>query len=58
MVAPLRPPGPGGVGSIVLPAGAIGEWRHVLTGQTTDLDRVVDVEDALGPLDIGLLERA
>jgi len=48
---------PGGVGSMVLPDGALGEWRDVLDHEVRELERVVPFEQVIGPLGVGLLER-
>jgi len=47
----------GGVGSLVLPDGAAGEWRDVLDGEVRELGRVAQFEQVIGPLGVGLLER-
>ena len=47
----------GGVGSLVLPDGAAGEWRDVLDGEVRELGRVAQFERVIGPLGVGLLER-
>ncbi len=57
VVVPLRPPARGGVASLALPPGAPGAWRQVLGGKTTELERVVVLEDVVGPLGVGFLER-
>ncbi len=54
VVVPLRP---GGLGSLVLPDGATGEWRDVLDDEVRELERVVQFEQVIGPLGVGLLER-
>lgn len=51
------PVGPMTVGSLVLPEGGRGEWRELLAGEDTELGRVVQFEDVLSPLGVGLLER-
>ena len=48
---------PGGVGSLVLPDGAAGEWRDVLDDELRELERVVQFDQVIGPLGVGLLER-
>jgi (1->4)-alpha-D-glucan 1-alpha-D-glucosylmutase len=49
---------PGGLRSLVLPDGAAGEWRDVLDDEVRELERVVQLEQVIGPLGVGLLERA
>jgi (1->4)-alpha-D-glucan 1-alpha-D-glucosylmutase len=47
----------GGAGSLVLPGDAAGEWRDVLDDEVRELKRVVQFEQVIGPLGVGLLER-
>jgi (1->4)-alpha-D-glucan 1-alpha-D-glucosylmutase len=54
VVVRLRPEG---LGSLVLPDGAAGEWRDVLADELYELKRVVQFEQVIGPLGVGLLER-
>jgi (1->4)-alpha-D-glucan 1-alpha-D-glucosylmutase len=55
VVVPVRPDG---ITSLVLPDCAAGEWRDVLAGEVCELERVVQLEQVIGPLGVGLLERA
>jgi (1->4)-alpha-D-glucan 1-alpha-D-glucosylmutase len=48
---------PGGTGSLVLPDDAAGCWRDVLYDEVRELERVVQFEQVIGPLGVGLLER-
>ncbi len=54
VVVPLRP---GDLGSLALPDGAAGEWRDVLDDELRELEHVVQLEQVIGPLGVGLLER-
>ena len=55
VVVPLRPDG---IRSLVLPDCAAGEWRDALAGGVCELERVVQLEQVIAPLGVGLLERA
>ena len=53
----MRLPHPGGVGSLVLPPDAAGEWCQLLGVDIVDLGTLVSLDEVIGPLGVGLLER-
>ena len=54
VVVELRP---GPIRGLVLPDGAAGEWRDVLSGEVHELERIAPLEPMLGPMGLALLER-
>ena len=54
VVVELRP---GPIRGLVLPDGAAGEWRDVLSGEIHELERIAPLEQIVGAVGLALLER-